>query len=57
MSDRPILIAYDGAADERDVGVVVMGSAGRTGIPRVLIGSVSGAVASHSKRPVLIAHA
>jgi nucleotide-binding universal stress UspA family protein len=44
------------AADERDAGIVVMGSAGRTGISRVLIGSVAGAVASHSKRPVLIAH-
>jgi nucleotide-binding universal stress UspA family protein len=43
-------------ADEREVGIVVMGSAGRTGIPRVLIGSVAGAVASHSKRPVLIVH-
>jgi nucleotide-binding universal stress UspA family protein len=43
-------------ADERDAGIVVLGSAGRTGIPRVLIGSVAGAVASHSKRPVLIAH-
>ena len=44
------------AADERDAGIVVMGSAGRTGISRVLIGSVAGAVASHSDRPVLIAH-
>jgi nucleotide-binding universal stress UspA family protein len=44
------------AADELDVGLVVMGSAGRTGISRVLIGSVAGAVASHSRRPVLIAH-
>jgi nucleotide-binding universal stress UspA family protein len=43
-------------ADERDVGIVVLGSHGRTGIPRVLIGSVAGAVASHSERPVLIAH-
>jgi nucleotide-binding universal stress UspA family protein len=43
-------------ADERDVGIVVMGSAGRTGFSRVLIGSVAGAVASHSDRPVLIAH-
>jgi nucleotide-binding universal stress UspA family protein len=41
-------------ADERGAGIVVLGSHGRTGIPRVLIGSVAGAVASHSKRPVLI---
>jgi nucleotide-binding universal stress UspA family protein len=42
------------AADERDAGIVVLGSHGRTGIPRVLVGSVAGAVASHSERPVLI---
>jgi nucleotide-binding universal stress UspA family protein len=41
-------------ADERDAGIVVVGSHGRTGIPRMLIGSVAGAVASHSERPVLI---
>jgi nucleotide-binding universal stress UspA family protein len=45
------------AADQRDAGIVVMGSHGRTGIPRALIGSVADAVASHSNRPVLIAHA
>ena len=44
------------AADERDAGIIVTGSAGRTGLSRVLIGSVAGAVASHSTRPVLIAH-
>jgi nucleotide-binding universal stress UspA family protein len=45
------------AADELDVGIVVLGSHGRTGIRRVLLGSVAGAVAAHSQRPVLIAHA
>jgi nucleotide-binding universal stress UspA family protein len=44
------------AADEHDVGIVVMGSHGRTGIPRVLMGSVAGTVASHTERPVLITH-
>jgi nucleotide-binding universal stress UspA family protein len=44
------------AADERDAGVVVLGSHGRTGIELVLIGSVAGAVAAHTERPVLIAH-
>ena len=38
------------------LGIVVIGSHGRTGIPRAFIGSVAGAVASHSNRPVLIAH-
>jgi nucleotide-binding universal stress UspA family protein len=45
------------AADERDVGVLVLGSHGRTGIQRVLLGSVSAAVAAHTNRAVLIAHA
>ena len=44
------------AADERDAGIVVLGSHGRTGMPRLLVGSVASAVAAHSERPVLIAH-
>jgi nucleotide-binding universal stress UspA family protein len=44
------------AADEYDAGLVVMGSHGRTGISRVLLGSVAGTVAAHTQRPVLIAH-
>jgi nucleotide-binding universal stress UspA family protein len=43
-------------ADEHDAGLVVLGSHGRTGVERVLIGSVAGAVAAHTERPVLIAH-
>lgn len=43
-------------ADERDVGIVVLGSHGRTGIELVLMGSVAGTVAAHTERPVLIAH-
>jgi nucleotide-binding universal stress UspA family protein len=44
-------------ADERDVGVLVLGSHGRTGIQRLLLGSVAAAVAAHTDRTVLIAHA
>ena len=44
------------SADEHDAGIVVMGSHWRTGISRVLLGSVAGAAASHTARPVLIAH-
>ncbi len=44
------------AADQHDAAVIVLGSHGRTGVMAVLLGSVAGAVASHSKRPVLISH-
>jgi nucleotide-binding universal stress UspA family protein len=43
-------------ADERGASIVVMGSHGRTGIPRVVMGSVASATASHTDRPVLIVH-
>jgi nucleotide-binding universal stress UspA family protein len=44
------------SADEHDASMLVMGSHGRTGIPRVLLGSVASTAASHTDRPVLIAH-
>jgi nucleotide-binding universal stress UspA family protein len=43
-------------ADELDASLIVLGSHGRTGLSEVLVGSVAGAVASHSRRPVLIVH-
>ena len=43
-------------ADERDASAIVLGSHGRSGISGVLLGSVAGAVASHSSRSVLIVH-
>jgi nucleotide-binding universal stress UspA family protein len=43
-------------ANKRDVGTLVLGSHGTTGIERVLIGSVAGTVAAHTERPVLITH-
>jgi nucleotide-binding universal stress UspA family protein len=43
-------------ADELDAGVIVIGSRGRTGLPKVLLGSVAAAVAQHSRRSVLIVH-
>jgi nucleotide-binding universal stress UspA family protein len=43
-------------ADERDATVIVLGSHGRSGFADVLLGSVAGAVAAHSKRTVLISH-
>jgi nucleotide-binding universal stress UspA family protein len=45
------------AADDHDASVIVMGSHGRTGLSRALLGSVATAVSSHGDRPVLIVHA
>jgi nucleotide-binding universal stress UspA family protein len=44
------------AADEHDASLIVLGSHGRSGIADVLLGSVAGAVAAHSRRTVLISH-
>jgi nucleotide-binding universal stress UspA family protein len=44
------------SADEHGASILVMGSHGRTGISRVLMGSVAGTASSHTARPVLIAH-
>lgn len=44
-------------ADELDAGVIAIGSRGRTGLPKVLLGSVASAVAQHSRRSVFISHA
>ena len=43
-------------AEERDAGIVVMGSHARTGLGLVLLGSVAAATARHTDLPVLIAH-
>jgi len=45
-----------GAADELDAEVIAIGSRGRTGLKKVLLGSVASAVAQHSGRSVLIVH-
>jgi nucleotide-binding universal stress UspA family protein len=43
-------------AEDRDAGVIVLGSHGRTSLADRLLGSVAGAVAAHSRRSVLIVH-
>jgi nucleotide-binding universal stress UspA family protein len=43
-------------ADEHDARLIVLGSHGRSGLSGVLVGSVAGAVAAHSRRSVLIVH-
>jgi nucleotide-binding universal stress UspA family protein len=44
------------AAEEHDASLIVLGSHGRTGLAGVVLGSVAEAVASHSRRTVLITH-
>ncbi|HEY2161682.1 MAG TPA: universal stress protein [Solirubrobacteraceae bacterium] len=43
-------------ADEREASLIVLGSHGHSGLSDVLVGSVAAAVASHSRRSVLIVH-
>jgi nucleotide-binding universal stress UspA family protein len=43
-----------GYADEQDIDLIVMGTHGRTGVGRVLLGSVAERVARHSTVPVLL---
>jgi nucleotide-binding universal stress UspA family protein len=45
----------DEIAQEIDAGLVVCGQRGRDAIGSTLLGSVSHALAAHTKRPVLIA--
>jgi nucleotide-binding universal stress UspA family protein len=45
------LIRY---AEEKEMDIIVMGTLGRTGINRLLLGSVAGNVVRHSKVPVMI---
>ena len=53
---EPIWRAIVDAADAHDADLLVLGSHGRTGIARVLMGSVATAVSSHTERPVMIVH-
>jgi nucleotide-binding universal stress UspA family protein len=43
-------------ADDHDARLIVLGSHGRSGLTGVVVGSVAGAVAAHSRRSVLIVH-
>ena len=44
------------AAERHDVDVIAVGSHGRSGLSRTLIGSVAEQVARRSRRPVFIVH-
>ncbi|WP_227379785.1 universal stress protein [Haladaptatus halobius] len=43
-------------ADENDINLIVMGTHGRTGVKRALLGSVTEDVVRHSEIPVLTVH-
>lgn len=45
------LIRY---AEENEMDIIVMGTLGRTGLDRLLLGSVAGNVVRHSKVPVMV---
>jgi nucleotide-binding universal stress UspA family protein len=52
----PVWSAIVEAAEENDAALIAIGSRGLSGVKHVLLGSVSGAVAQHSHRSVLIVH-
>jgi len=45
------LIRY---AEENKMDIIVMGTLGRTGLDRLLLGSVAGNLVRHSKVPVMV---
>jgi len=56
LESRPTWKAIVACADEHQASLIVLGSHGRSGLSDVLVGSVAAAVASHSRRSVLIVH-
>jgi nucleotide-binding universal stress UspA family protein len=55
QANESVAAAIHEVADEIDAGLIVCGQRGRGAIGSVLLGSVSHALAGHTKRPVLIA--
>jgi nucleotide-binding universal stress UspA family protein len=55
QANESVAKTIDDIADEIDAGLVVCGQRGRGAIGSALLGSVSHALAAHTKRPVLIA--
>ncbi|MDH3734943.1 MAG: universal stress protein, partial [Gemmatimonadota bacterium] len=49
----PTIVDY---ADEQDIDLIVMGSHGRRGVPRLLMGSVAEEVVRSAECPVLVVH-
>ncbi|HEY7619974.1 MAG TPA: universal stress protein [Solirubrobacteraceae bacterium] len=62
LSARPLVVEAAGpiwhaivrTADEHDVGVIVMGSRGLSGMKSMLLGSVSSGVVNNAHRPTLV---
>jgi nucleotide-binding universal stress UspA family protein len=52
----PIWKGIAALADEHDARLIVLGSHGRSGLAGVFVGSVTSAVAAHSRRSVLVVH-
>jgi nucleotide-binding universal stress UspA family protein len=55
QADEPVAKTIDEIAEEIDAGLVVCGQRGRGTMTSALLGSVSHALAEHTKRPLLIA--
>jgi nucleotide-binding universal stress UspA family protein len=55
QANESVAKTIDDLAEEIDAGLVVCGQRGRGAIGSALLGSVSHALAAHTKRPVLIA--
>jgi nucleotide-binding universal stress UspA family protein len=55
QSDHSVAMTIDEVAEEIDAGLIVCGQRGRGALGSALLGSVSHALAAHTKRPVLIA--
>jgi nucleotide-binding universal stress UspA family protein len=55
QANQSVAKTIDDVAQEIDAGMVVCGQRGRGSIGSALLGSVSHALAAHTKRPVLIA--
>lgn len=52
----PVWSAIVEAAEEHDAALIALGARGLSGVKRLVLGSVSGAVSQHSHRSVLIVH-
>ena len=55
QAGESVATTIDEIVEEIDAGLIVCGQRGRGAISSALLGSVSHALATHTKRPVLIA--